>query len=53
MAEGNAGASKNSVIVHLRAQHDATDWQANLELMLHELAHRVVQSNDHLSHRIL
>jgi hypothetical protein len=32
-------------------QHDATDWQANLELMLHALAHTVVQSNDHLNHR--
>jgi hypothetical protein len=30
------------------AQHDVSDWQSNLELMLHELAHTVVKSNDHL-----
>ena len=33
------------------AVHNAKDWQANIELMLHELAHTVVQSNDHLSHQ--
>lgn len=32
------------------AHHDVTDWQANIELMLHELAHTVVKSNDHLHH---
>lgn len=32
------------------AHHDVTDWRTNIELMLHELAHTVVQSNDHLSH---
>src|ERR1700761_2476011 len=32
------------------SQHDVSDWQSNLELMLHELAHTVVKSNDHLSH---
>lgn len=32
------------------AKHDVRDWQRNIELMLHELAHTVVQSNDHLSH---
>lgn len=32
------------------AHHDVTNWQANIELMLHELAHTVVKSNDHLSH---
>jgi hypothetical protein len=32
------------------AVHDVSDWQSNLELMLHELAHTVVKSNDHLSH---
>jgi hypothetical protein len=32
------------------ANHDVSDWQANLELMLHELAHTVVGSNDHLHH---
>jgi hypothetical protein len=32
------------------AHHDVSDWQANLELMLHELAHTVVKSNDHLVH---
>ena len=30
------------------SQHDVSDWQSNLELMLHELAHTVVKSNDHL-----
>ncbi|MGA2849534.1 MAG: hypothetical protein ABSE46_11095 [Terracidiphilus sp.] len=33
------------------AHHDVRDWQSNIELMLHELAHTVVKSNDHLSHR--
>jgi len=30
------------------ANHDVGNWQLNLELMLHELAHTVVRSNDHL-----
>lgn len=30
------------------ALHNVEDWQANIELMLHELAHTKVQSNDHL-----
>lgn len=30
------------------AHHDVSNWQQNLELMLHELAHTVVKSNDHL-----
>jgi hypothetical protein len=30
------------------AYHDCTDWEANYELLLHELAHHKVQSNDHL-----
>lgn len=30
------------------AQHDVSNWQANVELMLHELSHTVVKSNDHL-----
>lgn len=33
------------------AVHDVKDWQANINLMLHELSHTVVQSNDHLSHQ--
>jgi hypothetical protein len=33
------------------ARHAVSDWQRNIELMLHELAHTVVQSNDHLSYR--
>lgn len=33
------------------ARHDVKSWQCNIELMLHELAHTVVQSNDHLSHQ--
>jgi hypothetical protein len=32
------------------AHHDVTNWERNIELMLHELAHTVVESNDHLSH---
>jgi hypothetical protein len=32
------------------AKHDVRDWQANIELMLHELTHTVVRSNDHLNH---
>jgi N-formylglutamate amidohydrolase len=28
------------------------DWQENIELMLHELAHSVVRSNDHLVHQL-
>jgi hypothetical protein len=32
------------------SKHDVSDWQANLELMLHELSHKVVGSNDHLHH---
>jgi hypothetical protein len=32
------------------AKHNVTNWQTNIELMLHELAHTVVQSNDHLHH---
>ena len=30
------------------AYHDCSDWEANYELLLHELAHHKVQSNDHL-----
>jgi hypothetical protein len=33
------------------AQHSVDDWQENIELMLHELAHDVVKSNDHLVHQ--
>jgi hypothetical protein len=32
------------------AKHSVDDWQENIELMLHELAHDVVKSNDHLVH---
>ena len=32
------------------AHNDVCDWQGNIELMLHELAHTVVRSNDHLIH---
>jgi len=32
------------------AGHRVTSWQENIELMLHELAHTVVKSNDHLNH---
>ena len=30
------------------AHHKVSDWQQNIELMLHELSHVVVKSNDHL-----
>lgn len=30
------------------AKHFVSNWQWNIELMLHELSHTVVQSNDHL-----
>jgi hypothetical protein len=33
------------------AKHSVDDWQENIELMLHELAHSVVRSNDHLVHQ--
>jgi hypothetical protein len=33
------------------AHHDVHNWQSNIELILHELAHTVVRSNDHLSHQ--
>lgn len=32
------------------AVHDVKNWEANIDLMLHELSHTVVKSNDHLSH---
>ena len=32
------------------AKHSVADWQANIDLMLHELSHTVVRSNDHLVH---
>jgi hypothetical protein len=32
------------------AKHSVRNWQSNIELMLHELAHTVVRSNDHLIH---
>lgn len=32
------------------AQHSVDNWQRNIELLLHELSHRVVKSNDHLIH---
>ena len=30
------------------AWHDCSDWESNYELLIHELAHHKVQSNDHL-----
>lgn len=32
------------------AHHDVENWKKNIELMLHELAHTKVRSNDHLNH---
>jgi len=32
------------------ARHSVKNWQSNIELMLHELTHTVVKSNDHLIH---
>ena len=30
------------------AHHDVEDWQANFDLVIHELSHHAVQRNDHL-----
>ena len=30
------------------AHHDVEDWQANYDLVIHELSHHAVQRNDHL-----
>jgi hypothetical protein len=32
------------------AYHDVHDWESNYEVIIHELAHHKVQSNDHLCH---
>jgi hypothetical protein len=32
------------------AYHDIHDWESNYEIIIHELAHHKVQSNDHLCH---
>jgi hypothetical protein len=32
------------------AYHDVHDWESNFEIIIHELAHHKVQSNDHLCH---
>jgi hypothetical protein len=33
------------------AHHDVEDWQANYDLVIHELSHHAVQRNDHLFER--
>lgn len=32
------------------AKHNVEDWESNIDLMLHELSHQRVASNDHLCH---
>ena len=49
MVRGCTDCAETHITVNL-AKHSAADWQANIELMLHELAHSVVRSNDHLVH---
>jgi hypothetical protein len=39
---------KNYVFTVNIAKHDVTDWYANYDLFIHELAHFYVQRNDHL-----
>jgi hypothetical protein len=47
--EGCTQWRKNSYVFTVNlAHHDCNDWLANLELVLHELAHHKVQNNDHL-----
>jgi hypothetical protein len=47
--EGCTRWQKNSFSFEVNlAYHDCSDWVANYELLLHELAHHKVQSNDHL-----
>jgi N-formylglutamate amidohydrolase len=46
---GCTDSGETHITVNL-AMHSVDDWQENIELMLHELAHSVVKSNDHLVH---
>jgi hypothetical protein len=49
MVQGCTDHAETRITVNL-AKHSVDDWQENIELMLHELAHSVVKSNDHLVH---
>jgi hypothetical protein len=49
MVRGCTDHAETRITVNL-AKHSVDDWQENIELMLHELAHNVVKSNDHLVH---
>lgn len=49
IVSGCTDHAETHITVNL-AHHSAGDWQANVELLLHELSHSVVRSNDHLIH---
>jgi len=50
IVEGSTDCADTYITVNL-ALHSMGDWQSHLDLMLHELAHNVVRSNDHLNHK--
>jgi hypothetical protein len=50
IVEGCTDHADTHIMVNL-AMHRVTDWHSNIDLMLHELAHSVVRSNDHLNHK--
>lgn len=50
MVQGCTDNAETHITVNL-AKHSVENWQENIELMLHELAHSVVRSNDHLVHQ--
>ncbi len=49
MVRGCTDSAETHITVNL-AKHSVDNWQGSIELMLHELAHNVVRSNDHLVH---
>jgi hypothetical protein len=49
IVEGSINPDSSEYTVNI-AKHDPANWQANIDLMLHELSHIVVRSNDHLNH---
>jgi hypothetical protein len=50
IAGGCTDHAETIITVNL-ARHHIGDWNGNVELMLHELAHYTVRSNDHLIHK--
>ena len=50
IVEGCTDHADTHIMVNL-AMHRVKDWHSNIDLMLHELAHNVVRSNDHLNHK--